>query len=133
MNLNLSLVSNCEEKLNNFVSLTCLSIYEKIQKIIRLFKKLNLFMSIVAISGAIAFFTSVVGLLPQVLKSIKTRSTRDISSLMLINYLICSLAWVVYSFYTHTAFVFWSNVLGGLSSLFLLILKYHHDRRIIEK
>lgn len=87
-------------------------------------------MSIVSISGSIAFFTSVIGLLPQVLKSLKTHSTRDISTLMLVNYLICSLAWVVYAAYTHTAFVFWSNIVGGLSSLFLLILKYHHDRRV---
>lgn len=87
-------------------------------------------MSIVSISGGIAFFTSVIGLLPQVIKSIRTRSTRDISNIMLINYLICSLAWVIYSSYTNASYVFWSNILGGASSLFLLILKYHHDRRV---
>lgn len=80
------------------------------------------------IFGYIAFFTSIIGLLPQVYKSIKTRSTHDISMAMLINYLICSLAWVVYGGYANSMFVLSSNILGLLSSVALVFIKLYFDK-----
>ncbi|WP_264337847.1 PQ-loop domain-containing transporter [Wolbachia endosymbiont (group B) of Dolichovespula media] len=40
--------------------------------------------------GFIAFITSLIGLLPQVYRAYITKLTRDVSMLMLVNYLICS-------------------------------------------
>jgi len=77
--------------------------------------------------GAIAFVTSVVGLFPQIYKAIRTRLTRDVSMVMLINYTICSAAWVGYSCYDKSAFVFFSNVLGLLSCFILIYLKRQYD------
>ncbi len=86
-------------------------------------------MLVETIFGFIAFFTSVIGLLPQLIKSIKTHSTHDLSMTMLVNYLICSIAWIVYGSYTHSVFVLLSNIVGGCSSLILVLLKRQFDKK----
>ena len=79
--------------------------------------------------GSIAFITSVIGLFPQVYKAVKTRSTDDISMTMLINFLICSIAWIVYGSYSSSLYVTASNVLGLSSCVILVILKYFYDNK----
>lgn len=79
------------------------------------------------IFGFIAFITSVIGLLPQLYKAIKTRSTDDISMLMIINFTICSLAWTVYGAYTSSFYVEASNIIGFITCLALLVLKKYYD------
>ncbi|MCW8409390.1 SemiSWEET family transporter [Legionella sp. PATHC035] len=86
-------------------------------------------MSIVMFSGVIAFITSFIGLLPQIIKSLKTRSTQDLSMIMLINYLVCSVAWIIYGSSTDSFFVISSNVVGLIVSLLLILLKRHYDAR----
>ncbi|KTD05128.1 SemiSWEET family transporter [Fluoribacter gormanii] len=86
-------------------------------------------MSIVLFSGSVAFITSFIGLLPQIIKSLKTRSTQDLSMIMLINYLICSLAWIIYGSSTDSFFVISSNVVGLIVSLLLILLKRYYDAR----
>jgi MtN3 and saliva related transmembrane protein len=83
--------------------------------------------SLIIISGSIAFITSFIGLLPQVVKAIKTKSTQDLSMLMLVNYLICSLAWIIYGSSTDSMFVLSSNIVGLVISFMLIILKRHYD------
>ncbi len=85
-----------------------------------------------AMFGSIAFCTSVIGLLPQILKAIQTRSTHDISMTMLINYLVCSIAWIIYGGYANSIFVLSSNILGLLSSLTLIFLKLSFDKERID-
>ncbi|KTD40200.1 SemiSWEET family sugar transporter [Legionella parisiensis] len=86
-------------------------------------------MSIVLFSGIVAFITSFIGLLPQIIKSLKTKSTQDLSMIMLINYLICSVAWIIYGSSTNSFFVISSNVVGLIVSLLLILLKRHYDAR----
>lgn len=86
-------------------------------------------MSIIMCSGTIAFITSFIGLLPQIIKSYKTRSTQDLSMVMLINYLICSVAWIIYGSTTNSFFVISSNVVGLIVCVLLIILKRHYDAR----
>lgn len=86
-------------------------------------------MSIVLFSGIIAFITSFIGLLPQIIKSLKTKSTQDLSMIMLINYLICSVAWIIYGSSTDSFFVISANVVGLIVSLLLILLKRHYDAR----
>jgi len=85
--------------------------------------------SIVMFSGLIAFITSFIGLLPQIVKSLKTKSTQDLSMIMLINYLICSVAWIIYGSNTDSFFVISSNVVGLIVSLLLILLKRYYDAR----
>ncbi|HHF7366053.1 TPA: SemiSWEET family sugar transporter [Legionella bozemanae] len=86
-------------------------------------------MSIVLFSGIVAFITSFIGLLPQIIKSLKTKSTQDLSMIMLINYLVCSVAWIIYGSSTDSFFVLSANVVGLLVSLLLILLKRHYDAR----
>ncbi|TAL58651.1 MAG: PQ-loop repeat-containing protein [Legionella sp.] len=88
-------------------------------------------MSIVIISGTFALVTSFIGLLPQIYKSLKTKSTKDLSQVMLLNYFVCSLAWIIYGSYTDSMFVLASNALGLLSSLILLLQKHYYDSRTL--
>ncbi len=85
-------------------------------------------MSIQSIFGSIAFVTSVIGLLPQIIKSLRTRSTTDISMAMLINYFICSFAWIVYGGYTDASFVLYSNIFGLLTCIMLIVMKVKFDK-----
>lgn len=86
-------------------------------------------MSIIDIFGAAALVTSIIGLLPQIIKSYKTKSTADISMIMIINYAVGSIAWIVYGSMTDAAYVVWSNALCLLSSLFLAFQKSYYDKK----
>lgn len=77
--------------------------------------------------GILALITSLVGLLPQSIKAFKTRSTRDISMGMLLNFLVCSAAWIVYGSFIHSGFVVFSNILGLATCLVLVFQKLHYD------
>jgi len=82
--------------------------------------------------GALALLTSCVGLLPQSYKAFKTRSTHDVSMLMLMNYLLCSVAWIIYGSCTSAGFVIASNVLGLASVLLLIFQKNYYDQRVLS-
>lgn len=88
-------------------------------------------MDIIDISGIIASITSIIGLLPQIYKIHQTKSASDLSELMLWNYFICSLAWIIYGINTSSDFVTFSNVIGLISSFISIILKKYYDRKHI--
>jgi MtN3 and saliva related transmembrane protein len=77
------------------------------------------------IFGTIAFITTLIGLLPQVYKTYITKSARDLSMLMLINYCICSMAWIIYGSATESNFVIYSNYCGLITSIILIWQKLH--------
>lgn len=87
-------------------------------------------MNIEEFFGYIALITSLIGLLPQVYKAYVTKSTHDISMLMLINYMVCSVAWIAHGYLQGSEFVFWSNVAGLGISLISIIQKYYYDARV---
>lgn len=78
--------------------------------------------------GTIALATSFIGLLPQSYKAFKTKSTHDISMAMLLNYLICSLAWIIYGMCIHAGFVISSNIVGVASCVLLIWQKAYYDK-----
>jgi len=85
---------------------------------------------LISIIGFIATITSIISLPPQLYQTYKTKSARDISMFMLINFLICSLSWVAYGFLTDTASVWITNVIMTIFSLLMIILKIVYDRRM---
>jgi len=82
--------------------------------------------------GMIAFITSFIGLFPQIYKAIRTRSTHDVSMLMLLNFLICSFAWIVYGAYSSSFYVEISNIVGLVSCVLLITLKCFYDNRHVR-
>ncbi len=75
------------------------------------------------LSGSIAFITSFIGLLPQIYKSFKTKSCQDVSMTMLVNYAVCSVAWIVYGTASESIFVLSSNIVGLVAASFLIVQK----------
>lgn len=78
--------------------------------------------------GTIALVSSIIGLLPQIYKSFKTKSTNDISMIMLLNYLVCSISWIIYGICTNSSFVVWSNIVGLITSTISIIQKKYYDK-----
>jgi MtN3 and saliva related transmembrane protein len=79
--------------------------------------------------GTVAAVTSMIGLIPQIVKTYQTRSAEDISMLMLVNYLVCSLAWIAYGLCIDSLFVAGSNVVGALASSISILQKKIYDTR----
>lgn len=77
--------------------------------------------------GTIALITSIIGLLPQVCKSYRTKSTKDVSMLMLLNYLVCSVAWIVHGASIGSTYVVWSNIFGGVVSIIAIAQKITYE------
>lgn len=86
-------------------------------------------MTLIDFFGTLAFVTSIIGLVPQILKSYKTKSTKDISFLMLLNYAVCAAVWVIYGTFISSSFVVWSNAVALLSSIVSIIQKYIYDKK----
>lgn len=79
------------------------------------------------IFGYCALVTSVIGLTPQIYKTMKIKSAQDLSILMLINWMICSGSWIIHGYYTHAPFVVYSNIVGLFTGLILLAQKAYYD------
>lgn len=71
----------------------------------------------------VASATSIVSLIPQIIHTYRTRSAKDLSLLMLINFLICSLSWIVYGILTQTWTVWMTNVMMTIFTVVLIVLK----------
>jgi len=80
------------------------------------------------IIGSIASITSTISLIPQLFQTFKTKSVSDLSLLMLINFLICSLCWVVYGMIIRAFSVWITNVIMLILSTLLIILKIKYDK-----
>jgi MtN3 and saliva related transmembrane protein len=79
-------------------------------------------------SGSVALITSIIGLFPQVYKSYKTKSAEDVSMIMLVNYLVCSVAWIIHGVCTNSEFVVYSNIVGTVLSCASIAQKVVYDR-----
>ncbi len=82
----------------------------------------------VTVIGFLAAFTSTVSLVPQIMKTLTTRSARDLSFLMLANFLLTSVLWLVYGIMIHAAAVWVGNLIMTLFSVIMLVLKMRFDR-----
>ncbi|MDR1475912.1 MAG: hypothetical protein LBI20_01150 [Holosporales bacterium] len=78
--------------------------------------------------GAMASVTTVIGVVPQVCKSFKTKSTNDVSMIMLVNCLLCSISWAVYGLCcTGDCYVVCSNVFGTIVACISIWQKWYYD------
>ena len=82
----------------------------------------------IEIFGFIASFTSVISLIPQIIKSYQTKSVTDLSLLMLINFLICSISWTIYGILIEAISVWATNIIMTIFSFILLVFKLQYDK-----
>ncbi|MBX9621966.1 MAG: hypothetical protein K2X28_08120 [Alphaproteobacteria bacterium] len=85
-------------------------------------------LSYIDLIGMIASATSVVGFLPQIYKNQKTKSVQDLSALMLLNFFVCSLAWVAYGGLMGSTYVLLTNVACLCACGVLLYQKMYFQR-----
>lgn len=78
--------------------------------------------------GTLAFFSTIIGLFPQVYKSYKTKSTKDISCVFLLNYVCGSFFWCIYAWLDSSFYVLYSNLAGFTCSIYLIYLKYKYEK-----
>ena len=81
--------------------------------------------------GSIAFLTTTISLIPQIYRTYTSKSAHDISLLMLINFLVCSLSWVMYGILINDFCVWSTNAVWFACSLFLLALKIRYDKKAL--
>ena len=79
------------------------------------------------IISLIASTTSVFSLLPQIYHTYRSKSAKDLSLLMLINFLVCSLSWVFYGCITHMFLIWITNGLMTIFSIILIVFKIRFD------
>lgn len=85
-------------------------------------------LSLVAVLSAGALCTTVIGLLPQVYKTYHTKSTKDLSAMMLANYLLSSALWIGYGICVSDKTVIIANIVCGITSIISIIQKIYYDR-----
>jgi MtN3 and saliva related transmembrane protein len=86
-------------------------------------------MNIVNISGFVGSVCSAIALTPQIYKIYKTKSVNDISLLMLFNYLLCSVSWMIYGIYISSNFIIFSNIVSFLCTSILITQKKYYDNK----
>ena len=82
---------------------------------------------LLTIVGFVAIFTSILSLPPQIYRTYTSKSADDLSFFMLINFLICSMSWVVYGVLTHAFSVWMTNIVMTIFSLLMLVLKMKYS------
>ena len=79
--------------------------------------------------GTAASVLSTLSLLPQVLRTWRTRSAGDISTLWLIIALVSMMLWIGYGALVGAPAVVWANALTALQAGFILATKLAMSRR----
>ena len=82
---------------------------------------------IIDIIGFLAAFTSTISLVPQIYKTYKSRSTQDLSYLMLINFFVTSGLWIAYGLMLDSIAVWGANLIMLFFSFILLGFKYRYE------
>ena len=83
----------------------------------------------IEIFGTISFITTLIGLFPQIYKTHVTKSAEDVSMILLINYLIGSVAWVVYGVLISDQIVIYANIVCLITAIISIAQKIRYGRR----
>lgn len=85
---------------------------------------------IISVIGFIAAVASAAGFLPQVIKTWKTKKTRDISLYMIGLFFISAISWITYGFSKNDIYIVGTNLFILVLSLILLFfkLKYRGEK-----
>jgi|JFJP01.1.fsa_nt_gi MtN3 and saliva related transmembrane protein len=82
----------------------------------------------IVVLGFIASITSVISLIPQIVKSYKTKSVGDLSILMIVNFLISSISWALYGILIDAVSVWATNIVMTVFAIILMKLKFKYDK-----
>ena len=80
------------------------------------------------IIGYLAGFFIIISFIPQILKSYKTKSVKDLSIWMIIAVLIATVLWIVYGSLVNAKPVILVNSIFGIIVLYQLFLKIKYEK-----
>jgi MtN3 and saliva related transmembrane protein len=80
------------------------------------------------IFGWIAVVLTATQLIPQTIKSFKTRSTRDLSWLTFLQTVVISVLWVFYGIWHGSFEIIFANIMVNISCLVIVMLKYSVEK-----
>lgn len=79
--------------------------------------------------GTVALATTIIGLIPQVWKVFHTQSAQDFSWVMMINYIISTIAWIIHGIQIEDSIVLYTGLAGLLAFATLLMQKVYYAGR----
>lgn len=79
--------------------------------------------------GYIAGFCTTIAFLPQVIRTYKTRSAKDISLGMYLVFCFGVIMWMFYGFLIHSTAIVWANSATIILAGSMLLMKIIFDRR----
>ncbi len=82
------------------------------------------------IIGFAAGFLIAIGMIPQLIKSYKTKSVEDISFLMLIIILLGTFLWTIYGILIKSLPIIAMDGFGFLISLILILIKIKYEKKL---
>ncbi|QVL56026.1 MAG: PQ-loop repeat-containing protein [Simkaniaceae bacterium] len=85
---------------------------------------------ILLVISIVASATSILSLIPQIYRTYQLKSASDLSLLMLINFLVCSLSWVAYGALTGMVFIWVTNVIMTFFSIVLIVFKIRYTPKV---
>jgi len=85
------------------------------------------------IIGYLGGFFIMISFIPQVIKSYKTKSVKDLSLGMILATLIGTGFWITYGFLIESMPIIVMNIIFGVIVLYELYLKIKHEKRSINK
>ena len=87
------------------------------------------------IADLIGYAAGILGssiMIPQIIKSLKTKSVRDLSFLMIFILIICSFLWMIYGIMIKSMPIILMNVVAILINSILLIIKIKYENKKIK-
>ena len=85
---------------------------------------------VINIIGYTAALVGTTLMIPQVVKSFKTKSVKDISLFMVIAYVLNCILWTIYGFFIVSYPVIICNIIAFVISIIQLILKIKYTKKI---
>lgn len=79
--------------------------------------------------GAVATALSTLSLMPQVIRTWRTRSAADLSAPWLVLALVSMVVWVTYGAFVHAPAIVWANALTFVQATTILIIKLQSARK----
>jgi len=84
-------------------------------------------------TGYVAGFCTTLAFLPQVIRTYKTKSAKDISLGMYLVFCFGVVMWLFYGFYIHSMAIIWTNTATIVLAGSMLLMKIIFDRRKIKQ
>ena len=85
-------------------------------------------MTVESFFGKLAMISTLIGLIPQIIKAYQTKSMKDVSLFMLINCWICAFSWLIYGLCIASSELIWSEIFCLIVTTVSVVQKIIYDR-----